>query len=156
MLRALQDGRPPQSPTPDSDRGLYDQARSERCISSDSNPPGSPTFPSISVDGENIPILMPSFWADLSSESVYQGSQAPGWNTAADGDLVSNLPGQYPYPPSEQGGARVPNPSNLQSFQSTGFGDLHQKTLLFPQQNTEFLGFLINSVTLHIRCHRRS
>ena len=78
---------------------------------------------------------MPSFRADLSSESVYQGSQAPGWNTAADGDSVSNLPGQYPYPPSEQGGARVPNPSNLQSFQSTGFGDLHQKN--FTISSTE-------------------
>ena len=32
-LRALQDGRPPHSPGPDSDQGLYDPARSERCIS---------------------------------------------------------------------------------------------------------------------------
>ena len=126
-LGALQDGRPPHSPRPDSNQGLYDQARSERCISSNSNPSGSPTSPSISVDGENIPILMPSFRADLSSKSVYQGSQARSQNTPADGDSVSNLPGQYPYPPSGQGGARVPSPSNLQSFRSTGFGDQHQE-----------------------------
>ena len=70
---------------------------------------------------------MPSFRADLSSESVYQGSQAPGRNTLADGDSVSNLPGRYPYPPSGLGGARIPSPSNLLSFRSTGFGDQHQE-----------------------------
>ena len=150
-LRALQDGRPPHSPGPDSDQGLYDQARSERCISSNSNPSGSPTSPSISVGGENISILIPSFRADLSSKSVYQGVQAPGWNNTADGDSVSNLPGRYPYPPSGQGGSRVPSPSNLQSFQSTGFGDQYQETFTNSQQITEFLGFLINSVTLQIQ-----
>ena len=65
---SLQDGRPPHSTGPDSDRGLYDQARSERCISPDPNPSGSLTSPPISVDGENISILMPSFRADLSSK----------------------------------------------------------------------------------------
>ena len=91
-LRALQDGRPPLSPGPDSDRGLYDQARSERCISPDPNPSGSPTSP-ISVDGENISILMPSFRADLSSKGIHKGAKATNWNTPADGDSICGLPG---------------------------------------------------------------
>ena len=38
-------------------------------------------------------------------------------------------------------------------FKALGLVIYTKKTLLFPQQNTEFL---INSVTLQIRCHRRS
>ena len=129
--RALQDGRPPHYPGPDSDRGLYDQARSERCISPDSNPSRSPTSPPISVDGET-PILMPSFWADLSSKGINQGAKATGWNTPADGDSISGLPGLYPYPPSGQGGARVPSPFDLQFFQSAGISDQHQEILINP------------------------
>ena len=128
-LRALQDGRPPHSPGPDSDRGLYDQARSERCISSDPNPSGSPTSPPISVDGENIPILMPSFWADLSSKGIHKGAKTTNWNTQADGDSISGLLGRYPYPPSGQGGARESSPFDLQPFRSTGISDQHQEIL---------------------------
>ena len=62
---ALKDGRPPHSPRSESNWGLYDQARSERCISPDPNPSGSPTSPPISVDGENISIR-----ADLSSKEA--------------------------------------------------------------------------------------
>ena len=127
-LRALQDGRPPHSPGPNSDRGLYDQARSERCISPDPNPSGSPTSP-ISVDGENIPILMPSFRADLSSKGIHKGAKATNWNTPADRDSISGLPGRYPYPPSGQGGARESSPFDLQPFRSTGISDQHQEIL---------------------------
>ena len=128
-LGALQDGRPPHSPGPDSDRGLYDQARSERCISPDPNPSGSPTSPPISVDGENIPILMPSFRADLSSKGIHKGAKAINWNTPADRDSISGLPGRYPYPPSGQGGARESSPFDLQPFRSTGISDQHQEIL---------------------------
>ena len=127
-LRALQDGRPPLSPGPDSDRGLYDQARSERCISPDPNPSGSPTSP-ISVDGENISILMPSFRADLSSKGIHKGAKATNWNTPADGDSICGLPGWYPYPSSGQGGARESSPIDLQPFQSTRISDQHQEIL---------------------------
>ena len=69
-LRALQDGGPPYSPRSDSDWGLHDQARSERCISSNSNPSGSPTPPPISMGGKDIPVHVPSLWVDISSKGL--------------------------------------------------------------------------------------
>ena len=89
------------------------------------------------MDGENISILMPSFRADLSSKGIHKGAKITNRNTPADGDSISGLPGQYPYPPSGQGGA---SPFDLQSFRSTGISDRHHE---IPQQSTEFLGFLI-------------
>ena len=126
MLRALQDGRPPYSARSDSDWGLHDLTRSERCISSDSNPSGSPTSP-ISVRRKDIPVHVPSLWSDISSKGIYQGVQATTWNTLTGGDSVSSLPGRHSYPASEQGGVRMLSFSDLQPVQSSGFGNQYQK-----------------------------
>ena len=150
-LRALQDGRPPHSPGPDSDRGLYDQARSERCISSDPNPSGSPTSPPISVDGENIPILMPSFWADLSSKGIHKVLKPLIGTLRQMGirlvvyldDILILHQGR------EELESLAPLICNL--FEALGLVINTKKSLLVPQQSTEFLGFLIKSVTLQIQ-----
>ena len=126
-IRTLQNGRPPHSPGSDSDRGSHDQTRSERCISSDPNTSGSPTSPPISVDGKDVPVQVPSLRTDISSKGIYRGAQATNCKTSTDGDLVSGLPGQHPYPPSQQGGVRVLSSADLQPVQSTGLGNQHQK-----------------------------
>ena len=126
-LRALQDGRPPYSARSDSDWGLHDQTKSERWISSDFNPSGSPTSP-ISVGGKDVPVHVPSLWSDVSFKGIiYQGAQATTWNTLTGRDSVSGLPGQHSYPPSEQGGLRTLSSSDLQLVRSSGFGNQYQK-----------------------------
>ena len=126
-LRALQDGRPPYSARSDSDWGLHDQTRSERCISSDSNPSGPPTSPPISVGGKDIPVHVPSLWSDVSSKGIYEGAQATTRNASTGGDSVSGLPGRHSYPPSEQGGVKMLSSSDLQPVRSSGFGNQYQK-----------------------------
>ena len=127
MIRAFQDGGPRYSPRSDSDWGLHDQARSEGCISSNSNPPGSPTPPPISMGGKDIPVHVPSPWVDISSKGLYQGTQASTWNTPTDRDSVSGLPGQHSYPSPEQGGTRMLSSSDPQPVRSLGFSNQHQK-----------------------------
>ena len=72
---------------------------------------------------------MPSFQADLSSKGIHKGAKATNWNTPADRDSISGLPGRYPYPPSGQEGARESSPFDLQPFRSTGISDQHQEIL---------------------------
>ena len=126
-LRELQDGRPPYSARSDLDWDLHDQTRSEGCISSDSNPSGSPTSPPISVGGKDVPVHVHSLWSDVSSKGIYQGAQATTWNISTSGDSVSGLPGRHSYPPSEQGGVGMLSSSDLQPVQSSGFGNQYQK-----------------------------
>ena len=128
-LRALQDGRPPYSPGFDSDWGLHDKTGSEGCIPADSNSPGSPTSPPVSVDGEDIPVYVPSLQTDISPKGIYQGAQATNWSTLTDGDSISGLPGRYPYPPSEQGGTGALNAADLHPVRSHGPGNQYQKIL---------------------------
>ena len=72
---------------------------------------------------------MPSFRLTSAPRVFHKGAKAINWNTPADRDSISGLPGRYPYPPSGQGGARESSPFDLQPFRSTGISDQHQEIL---------------------------
>ena len=144
-LRALQDGRPPHSPGPDSDRGLYDQARFERCISPDPNPSESLQFQ----------------WMEKTYQFLclpFGLTSAPRVFTKVLKPLIETL---------RQIGIRLvvylddililhQGREELESlarlicnlFEALGLVINTKKSFIIPQQSTEFLGFLIKSVTL--------
>ena len=179
-LRALQDGRLPYSPRSYSDWWLYDQTGSERCISLDPNPSGSPT-PPILVGGKDIPVHVSPLRTDISqsiritnTSSNFSGRKRHTSSCVSPSDW-HQLQGFLPrcsnhhleyfnrwgfgelsiwttsLSPSKQGGVKMFSFSDLQPVWSSGFADQHQKFILTPEQATEFLGFLINSVTLQIQ-----
>ena len=74
--RALQDGRHSHAERPAKSRRLDGQNRSERCIFHDSHCSGGPRVPQVSMEGQVVPVQLPTLRAVLSSVGLYQDHTA--------------------------------------------------------------------------------
>ena len=147
---ALQDGRPPYITGFNPARGLDDQAGLEGCLPSSSNSQSRPTPPPIQMGTEDIPVCVSTIWADFSPTDLHKNNETCGRELRQMGiRLIIYLDDIMIMHHSGEEMVQI-TPLACQVFEALGLMVNMVKSQLTPQQELEFLGFLVNSVSQHL------
>ena len=143
-INVLSQGCPPQ-------RGLDDQVGPPGCLSYSAYIPLSQEIPKVSMESTGIPVPVPSFWAGHSSPSLHKthetGSDLP--QTAGDQTIVQYLDDTLLVAESPEAlKAHMRKAANL--LEDLGFLLNKKKCVWTPTQRKEFLGFEVDSNTMHL------
>ena len=147
QTRALQDGRSPSSPIPDTAGRINGENGSQGCLPSGLNSPRPPQISSVPMGGQELSVKVPPIWLVSSTSGLYEATETCGWPALTDGSKNDHIFGQHSYTLSKHNSVRD---SCHQLFEALGLMINRKKTLLAPTQQLEFLGFLICSQKLII------
>ena len=138
MLPSFQDGGLEGGCGHSSPFRLHVQNRPQGRILCCPHPPGTPKASLLSIQKCNLPVQMPTFRSHFSTSGLHKSAEAPG---GLDDMLILN---------SQREGAIRDASLMIYLLESLGFVVNTDKSILLPSQEMEFLGVLVNSITMSL------
>ena len=151
---SLQDGVGKVSEELDHARRLVGQAGPKRRIPHGANTPLPSALSQIPVERDNVAVQSVAIWPELGSMYVHEGHETSSGEPHTIGDLANPVPRRYAYPGSVQGETSGTSSLVMKLLISLGFLVNLKKSVLSPTRKIEFLGFLIDSVSMHLSLPR--
>ena len=132
-----------------SERGFYVQNRSARRISNHSDYKKVKDLSKVSLERETVPVHMSTFWPQILSKNFYKGSETPLGLPQSSGSLSVGVFRRRTYHGSNPRAMSGAFPADMAVDRFGFLGNL-KKSVLNPKQQTEYLGFFVNSIEMKL------